>query len=513
MKHLIKILALIIPGIALVFLLLNVVWNTIVSNHLKQLDKTILSSAALEATQEALSEKASYQAAEYRAKRVKEEARSRYDIERLHVKIKMLPRYAALKFYSFIGVISVLGASVIVLAYGCAKAKIQQSSVCTARIGEHSEIPVHYSDLPNFYPIAVNLSLAEIQASICNSHENAYQMSRQMIEDITSYTRAIAGKRGLWSVAAFSSHEHAPGLGGAAWSTQVAGLLKKGVLGRGKPIFLGYDQQGQMQYRTLSELKTLAVAGWQGSGKTRSLAYLVASSVLADNTRAYVIEPHPHQPESLSSLLQPLVHTSRVSIINPFHTPKLLRELHTTLKRRISGEDHANESILLVIDEFAGLAGMGYFNLLLAFLKQCAEETGQAKMAFIGSSEKWTTRHFHGREDIRNYMRSMLIHKTKSSQTELLLEDAQDKLLVKQLHHPGEALLMTADHTPTVVSLPICTADDIQSIASIAGDSETTDYDKLYALGIKNELRKKNAVKSSTQVKMMTDRERKLSQA
>ncbi len=159
----------------------------------------------------------------------------------------------------------------------------------------------------------------------------------------------------------------------------------------GNRFFLGYDQQGQMQYRTLSELKTLAGRLAVG-GKARSLAYLVASSVLADNTRAYVIGPHPHQPESLSSLLQPLVHTSRVSIINPFHTPKLLNSAcgaETTNKRR----DHVNESILLVIDEFAGLAGMDYFNLLLAFLKQCAEE-GQAKMAFIGSSEKWTTRHF-----------------------------------------------------------------------------------------------------------------------
>ncbi len=137
-------------------------------------------------------------------------------------KDQMLPRYAALKFYSFIGVISVVRASVIVLAYGCAKAKIQQSSVCTARIGEHSEIPVHYSDLPNFYPIAVNLSLAEIQASICNSHENAYQMSRQMIEDITSYTRAIAGENVGYGRLQLSSHEHAPGLE-TAWSPRLRG--------------------------------------------------------------------------------------------------------------------------------------------------------------------------------------------------------------------------------------------------------------------------------------------------
>ncbi|GAK59401.1 hypothetical protein U27_06385 [Candidatus Vecturithrix granuli] len=513
MKHLVKILALVIPGIALVFLLLSIIWNTIVSSHLKQLDKTLLSPTTLEATQEALTEKASYQAAEFRAKRVKEEAESHYEIERLRLKIEMLPRYAALNFYSIIGIISVFALSLIVLAYGYAKAKIQQSSICTARIGQHSEIPVHYQDLPNFYPIAVNLSLAEIQASISNSHENAYQMSRQMIEDITSYTRAIAGKRGLCSSAVSFSQDHPPALVTATFPTQVAELLKNGVIASGKSLFLGYNHQGQAQYRTLYELKTLAVAGWQGSGKTRSLAYLAASSVLAANARAYIIDPHQHQPESLSSLLQPLVNTSHVSIINPFHTPKLLKELHATLKRRMNGDEPANPGILLVIDELAGLASMEYFNLLLAFLEQCTEEASKTNMVFMGSSEKWTIRNFHGREDIRNYMRSMLIHKTKLSQTELLLEDAQDRLLIKQLHQPGEALLMTDYHAPTVVTLPMCTHEDIQSIASIVGNNETADDDRLYALGMKNDGRKKNSAKSSTQVKMMTGGMRKLSQA
>jgi hypothetical protein len=37
--------------------------------------------------------------------------------------------------------------------------------VHTAHIGKHSSIPVLYKDIQNFYPIAVNLSLAEIEAS------------------------------------------------------------------------------------------------------------------------------------------------------------------------------------------------------------------------------------------------------------------------------------------------------------------------------------------------------------
>ena len=118
-------------------------------------------------------------------------------LEKIRLKIEMLPRYTTLKFYSAIGVLTILGISLIILSSGYAGAKIKKASVCIARVGEHSEIPVHYKDLQHFYPIAVNLSLAEIQASTSTSHEQAYQISRQMVEDITSYTRAIAGKRGL----------------------------------------------------------------------------------------------------------------------------------------------------------------------------------------------------------------------------------------------------------------------------------------------------------------------------
>ena len=518
MKQLIKILALVIPGIALILLLLSVVWNAIVSSHLKQLDKTLLSPATLDATQEALTEKASYQAAEYRAKRVKEEAQSRYDLERLRVKIEMLPHYTNLKFYSGVGIISVIGISLIFLAYGYTKAKIQQASICSARIGRHSEIPVHYKDLPNFYPIAVNLSLAEIQASISTSHENAYQISRQMIEDITSYTRAIAGQRGLWSSGSSMTQEQPPvcsgrpALSAKTFSTQAAELLNNGIIASGKPLFLGYNQQGQPQYRSLHELKTLAVAGWQGREKARAMAYLVASSVLADGVRVYVIDPYNQQQESVSSLLRPLEQTSRVTMINPFHTPKLLRELHATLKRRRKGQESDNPGIMLVIDELAGLANMDYFNMLLEFLEQCAEEAEQTNMTFIGSSDQWTTRHFHGRKDLQKYMSSLLIHKSKPSHTELLLEDSEDKHLLKQLHYPGEAVLMTDYHAPTVVSLPVCTREDIQTIASMVGNGETTDNDRFSSLGMKNIIRKKTP-KSSTQVKVISAGMKKLSQA
>jgi hypothetical protein len=66
-------------------------------------------------------------------------------------------------------------------------------------------------------------------------------------------------------------------------------------------------------------------------------------------------------------------------------------------------------------------------------------------------------------------MNSMLIHKTKPSQADLLLEDAQDKKLVKQLQRPGEAILVTDYAPPVIVTMPYCCQQDMETVAAMIG--------------------------------------------
>lgn len=390
------------------------------------------------------------------------------EAERHEVKRATLRRDLDLNFYGTLGVFGAAGLAVIILAVGYSRARVKQASVYVARIGQHSEIPIHQRDLQNFYPIAVNLSLAEIEASTSSSHEKAYRISRQMIEDISDYTRAIAGKRGILALG--EGHRQESGYIDVpvhSATPPFADLLRNGMVAPGKPLVLGFDRQGQPQHRSLQNLKSLAVAGWQGSGKTLSTGYIVASSVLAYGVRAYIVDPHKHHPESLSSLLKPLEETGHVMVINPFDTPALIEELNTILDRRLRGEGPGEPGILLVIDEMARLAKMECFDILIKFLERCTEETRKANITFIGGSNKWTARHFKGRADIRGCMNSMLVHKMKPSQADLLLEDAQDKHLVKQLHHPGEAILATDFDMPTLVTMPVCTRDDMDVVANL----------------------------------------------
>ncbi len=465
MKQFIKILLMILPGIVVVLLLFSVAWNFIAKAHIHQFEETVASQAA----QQALKEKVAYKTTEYRTKRTYLEAQNRYQLEKIRLRIETLPRYAALKFYSAVGLLAFLSLSLIILAGGYTGAKIRQSSVCTARIGPHSEIPVHYKDLQHFYPIAVNLSLAEIEASVSTSHENAYQISRRMLDDITHYTRVLADQRSRKSSGSSTINMEATGPSQhLTYTPNFAHLLNNEMIAPNKPLILGYNRQGQPQYRTLQDLKTVAVAGWQGSGKTLSMAYLTASIILAYRTQAYIIDPHKHHAESLSSLLQPLEKTGYVTNVNPFETPLYIRRLNETLDRRLNGKELSTPGILLIIDEMERMAKMDCFDELIAFLSRCTEETRKANITFIGSAHKWTARHFKGRADIRGSMNSMLIHKTKPSQADLLLEDAASKHLVKQLQQAGEAILCTDyDAAPTIVSMPLCTRDDIQTIANM----------------------------------------------
>ncbi|GAK59460.1 DNA segregation ATPase FtsK/SpoIIIE and related protein [Candidatus Vecturithrix granuli] len=393
-----------------------------------------------------------------------QEAQLTYETEKIQLMQENLKRDNSLKFYATIGLIGALNLSLLILSSGYVRARVKRSSVHTAHIGKHSSIPVHYKDIQSFYPIAVNLSLAEIEASTTKAHEQAYQISRQMIEDITNYTRAISGKRGLNVFGIGQPEEMPPSLPASTFTPSFAELLAKGIIAPGKPMILGYNQ-GQPQFRSLNDLKSLAIAGWQGSGKTLSTAYIIASSVLTQGVYAYVIDPHKNHEEGLYALIKPLEKTGHVKVINPFDTPTLIQNLSNILDRRLTGKEPSTPGILLVIDELARLSKMECFDELVAFLERCTEETRKANITFIGGSHKWTARHFKGRADIRGCMNSMLIHKTKPSQADLLIEDSHDKHLVKQIQHPGEAILVTDFDTPILVSIPLCTRDDMNTVA------------------------------------------------
>ncbi len=140
-----------------------------------------------------------------------------------------LKRHNLLKFYGTAGMLITINVSLLILVSGYIRARLRAASVCQTRIGQHSVIPVHYKDLQRFYPMAVNLSLAEIEASLSSSHETAYQISRQMLEDMTTYTRAISGKPGKFSKSGEAFDSPSSPLSASFGVPTLAALLHEGT--------------------------------------------------------------------------------------------------------------------------------------------------------------------------------------------------------------------------------------------------------------------------------------------
>lgn len=355
----------------------------------------------------------------------------------------------------------------IILSTGKHRAIVRNASVFFAELGEGYKIPVLLKDLSRITPACMALAGAKVLREQNAGNAEALEYIREATDISLNIAKAQAPLRSAMQAALPA--QDAAALPGVATPT-FADLLHSEQLAPGKPLILGYHY-GLPEYRDIHVLKSLAVSGLQGSGKTLSMGYLIASAALCASARVYVVDPHKGHEKGLYQLIQPLERSGRVQFANPFNVAKLIQQLNETLDRRLRGDESSEEGILLVIDELARLAKVECFDELITFLERCTEETRKANITFIGGSQKWTARHFKGRADIRACMNSALVHRTKPSQAELLLEDSEEKRMVKQLKRPGEAILVTDFADARLVQMPFCTRRDMDVVAQKIGNA------------------------------------------
>lgn len=359
------------------------------------------------------------------------------------------------------GGLAVFAGTLLFIGFSAIYTRVQRSQIFFAKI-DQSEIPILKKHLPEMTPIITGLVTAKQLEANALMYEKVIPLYADLIELQRRQYQSLPlnQTKALPLSDAVTLPNHIPTL---------TELLQRGELSPGRPGILGYDVQGEPIKRSLRDCKSLAITGQQGSGKTLTMAYLVSVGVLCDHAQAYIIDPHLGHPEGLSTYLQPLIETGRVQAVNSFETPGLIKQLDHLLDRRLAGIENSDPTIIFVIDELARLAKLEVFDGLVAFLERCSEETRKANMIFIGASHKWTARHFKNRADIRACMNSALIHHTKPSMADLLLEDTHDRNLVKDITQPGQAVLMT-DFSPTqLIHIPYLTIADVQQIANTLG--------------------------------------------
>lgn len=392
------------------------------------------------------------------------EKKEQLEIARIELQQATLVRNDLAMYYGFATVAGCVCLAILIISAGEYRAKVKKASVHTYKIGGN-EVVIREKDLSLAWRIVTDLTTAEGLKAM--APERAFELLGLLTDMRVREIQALLGKRGLQP--ALPPAEPAPLQAAPAISAAVPSfgeLLRRGEIAPGKPLIVGYEQ-GQPQYRPLAAFKSVAIAGHQGSGKTRSMGFLIACAAYACGARVFVCDPHEQHPESLRTLIRPLEQSPAVTVINPFELPGFLKTMNQTLDRRLNGTESSQQPIVFVLDELARLAKMDCFEQLIIFLERCTEETRKANITFFGGSPKWTARHFKGRADIRSCMNSMLIHKTKPSQADLLLEDSHEKKLVKELKRPGDAILVTDFGDPHIVSMPLCERENMTRIAAL----------------------------------------------
>jgi hypothetical protein len=384
----------------------------------------------------------------------KKQAEARLSIERVRL-------WGDVYLYGTGGLLAAVCVAVLVLAGGYTFAHVRRAGIVTYKIGKHSEIPVRIVDMG-----AIS---AEGVAVLTQSEF----MRAKAPEEYLKLCIAMAEK------AALRSHVTAqmalPAAAGEVIDVAprpvptFAELYARGELQEGKDLICGFNPQGEPQRRSLIDLKAVAVTGWQGSGKTLSMAYLTACTLIqCPGSRAIVIDPHSNHDEGLGSILRPLEGIGLAEIIRGAAISAAITRLDKILDDRLEGRESSKNRIVLVIDEMARLSKLPCFDTLMAFIERCTNEIRKANILFIGGSTKWTARHFKGRADIRGVMPSSLVHATKISQAELIIEDMgkEEKALLKQVEKPGTALLQTSSQRdPSLVRMPLITLADILHVA------------------------------------------------
>jgi len=352
------------------------------------------------------------------------------------------------------------GGGLMIASYFYGYGYLRQKSLVPQVIGQ-STIMIYYRLLkdPRFWQVFMQVML--IEAIRAQYPEKALELSLQLIKNFPKYGSTFyRNQHDLPALLEQNSPDtHVP---------TFAQLYAQGTFAPGQQLCMGFSQ-GTPQYRQLEDIKALSVAGWQGSGKTLSVGYLTVCLLLQyPESQGYIIDPHRAHPKSLGALLAPLEATGRVHLVNPLELAEIFGKLTRLLTARLEGKAPSSPLLFIVIDELSKVGKLDEFHdHILPFIERCTEETRKANILFIGSGQKWQARHFGNKADIRQSMPSVLIHKTKPSQAELLLEDTQEKHLVKKLTEPGQALLSTShDSDPIIVTMPLITTQDIQSIVS-----------------------------------------------
>lgn len=330
---------------------------------------------------------------------------------------------------------------------------VRKQSVYHARIGEHSDIPVHYRDLRDFYPIAINLSLAEIEASVSDSHEKAFKISDAILKSISSYSKV--------KPESLPGHVETPVIAqGIPTFREILDALEPG-----DPMVLGFDYStGAPITGGFQRIYSCGIFGLSGSGKTTGLySIIVQSLLLYPAIRYVVVDPHSDRPEGLTKGLPKTKHFEHLDALNV--RPGLTRFVNEMDARLKTDRDYTTAPRVLLIDELPVVMKSPQGQAVEAVLGRIAAEGRKVACYALISGQDTRLKAAGGNRDL---LTSQIAYNLKKKQASYLFNDSDIVDLhkvVREAKEPGLCVFSATDAEAVVMKQPFCTPADMQEVS------------------------------------------------
>jgi len=267
-----------------------------------------------------------------------------------------------------------------------------------------------------------------------------------------------------------------PALPVATHLPSFAELLSSGVIGAGKPLYLGTGAEGPLT-GTWKSIYSAGVGGLQGSGKTFTGVALILQALL-DGTAVRVIDPHAGDPDSLATRLGPVAgFLARPIASEDRDMLEVLNEVDAAIaaRRRDGGADR--QPWLLVIDEWTGIQRGEAAERVSPVVEAVTQEGRKMGVNALLLGQRWSATRGGG-NDLRNTLTSAFVHRMRPEDARMLTGLRAEHLPKDMLQlAPGECYVQTTAGDFTRVQMPRMSdgdADAVQVATLLAASRPTS---------------------------------------
>lgn len=248
-------------------------------------------------------------------------------------------------------------------------------------------------------------------------------------------------------------------------------LLRDNRIGKGQPLYLGYDlTDGRGIWGTWRELYSAGLGGVQGSGKTWTAASLIAQSLL-NNARVILCDPHAGDDESLTTRLEPLTGSVELVVEKPADILQAAQYAYEELERRKTRArqrlQYDTRQLILVLDEWTTLLRGELHDALPQLIQAITTEGRKFGVQALLIAQRWSAA-ASGGSDVRNTLTAHYIHRMRADEARMMTGLCGSVLPKDTLAlHPGQAYLLNTRGEIRKIATPYMTSDDLHHVAEL----------------------------------------------